>query len=161
MKLRATATFAALASVLLCAAAAGQDAALRGLSGVLVRVEMNQTLLDDGLQKAALFRDVEEKLREKGIGVFTEDQWRDAAGHPQLVLEVFGAKVQDNWQFYTFSISLHLMQDVYFVRDGKTALHQAATWFRTSAGHGYFGDIRAQVIDAVEGFADQAAAANR
>ena len=138
-----------------------QDAALRGLPGLLIRVELNQTLQDDGMQKRPATVDVELKLREAGIAIFTEKQWREAPGHPQLYIEVNASKVQDNWRFYTFSVNVHLMQDVYIVRSNQTALHQASTWFRASAGHGYFGDIRTRIIDMVEAFSAAYREANR
>ena len=151
----------ALASAFFCSAALAQNKALQGLPGVLLRVELNKTLLDDGMQKRPIYFEVEEKLREAGIQVYTEKQWRDAAGHPQLYIEVNASKVQDNWRFYTFSVNVHLMQDVYIVRDNQTALHQASTWFRASAGHGYFGDIRTRVIDMVEVFSAATIEANQ
>ena len=144
-----------------CAPAFAQDVALRGLPGLLIRVELNRTLLDDGMQKRPAYLDVEEKLRAAGIAVYTEKQWRDAAGHPQLYIEVNASKGQDNWRFYTFSVNVHLMQDVYIVRNNQTALHQASTWFRASAGHGYFGDIRTRIIDMVEVFSAAYSEANR
>jgi len=150
-----------IASVLFCSSVAAQDLALRGLPGVLIRVELNKTLQDDGMQKRPAYLDVEEKLREAGITVYTEKQWRDAVGHPQLYIEVNASKVQDNWRFYTFSVNVHLMQDVYIVRNNQTALHQASTWFRASAGHGYFGDIRTRIIDMVEVFSAAYIEANR
>ena len=134
---------------------------MKGLSGVMIRVELNKVLLEDGMQKGPVLLDVEEKLREAGIKVFNEKQWRDAPGHPHLYIEVNGSKVQDNWRFYTFSVNVHLMQDVYIVRDNQTALHQASTWFRASAGHGYFGDIRTQTLDLVEIFSAAYIEANR
>ena len=151
----------ALSTQWLSSSAFGQDMALRGLPGVMIRVELNSTLKDDGMQKQPAYLDIEEKLREAGIKVYTEKQWREADGHPQLYIEVNASKVQDNWQFYTFSVNVHLMQDVYIVRDKQTALHQASTWFRASAGHGYFGDIRTRIIDMVEYFAAAYVEANR
>jgi hypothetical protein len=129
-----------------------QDVALRGLPGLLIRVELNKTLVGDGMQKRPIYMEVEDKLRETGIKIFTEKQWREAAGHPQLYIEVNASKVRDNWPFFTFSVNVHLMQDVYIMRDNQTALHQASIWFRSSAGHGYSRDIRARIIDMVEVF---------
>jgi hypothetical protein len=151
----------ALTTMVFCPPALAQNKSLRGLPGVLIRMEMNKTLQDDGMQKRPAYLEIEEKLHEAGIKVYTEKQWRDAPGHPQLYIEVNASKVQDNWRFYTFSVNLHLMQDVYIVRDNQTALHQASTWFRASAGHGYFGDIRTRIIDMVEVFSAAYVEANR
>ena len=151
----------ALAVTCLGSPVGAQDMALRGLPGVLIRVELNKTLLDDGMQRRPLYLDVEERLRRADIKVYTEKQWRDAVGHPQLYIEVNASKVQDNWQFYTFSVNVHLMQDVYIVRDNQTALHQASIWFRASAGHGYFGDIRTRIAGMVEMFSTAYDEANR
>ena len=135
-----------------CTAVSGQDVSLQGLTGVLIRVELNETLISDGLSKIQIKSDVEEQLRSAGIKVYTEKEWRNAASHPQLYVEVNGSKVQDNWKFYTFAVNVHLMQDVYIVRNNQTVLHQASTWFNGTAGHGYFGDIRSHIKTMVEVF---------
>ena len=150
-----------LATLLFYSSAVAQDIALSGLPGMKIQVELNKTLIDDGMQKRPIYLEVEEKLREAGIQVYTEKQWRDTVGHPQLYIEVNAAKVQDNWPFFTFSVNVHLMQDVYIMRDNQTALHQASTWFRASAGHGYSRDIRARIIDMVEVFSAAYIEANR
>jgi len=141
-----------LSVILSCAAVSGQEATLQGLTGVLIRVELNETLLSDGLSKIQIKSDIEEQLRSAGIRVFTEKEWRNSASHPQLYVEVNGSKVQDNWKFYTFAVNVHLMQDVYIVRNNQTVLHQASTWFNGTAGHGYFGDVRSHIKAMVESF---------
>jgi hypothetical protein len=138
--------------VLSCATASGQDASMKGLTGVWIRVELNETLLSDGLSKIQIKSDVDSQLRSAGIQVFTEKQWRSAEGHPQLYVEINGSKVEDNWKFYTFAVNIHLMQDVYIVRNNQTVLHQASTWFNGTTGLGYIIDIRSHVKTMVEYF---------
>jgi hypothetical protein len=146
--------------VLSCTTASGQDTSLQGLTGVLIRVELNETLISDGLSKIQIKSDVDAQLRSAGIQAFTEKQWRSAEGHPQLYVEVNGSKVEDNWKFYTFAVNIHLMQDVYIVRNNQTVLHQASTWFNGTAGHGYFGDIRSHIKAMVEFFSTVFLSAN-
>jgi hypothetical protein len=144
-----------------CAAASGQDASLQGLTGVLIRVELNEPLISDGLSKNQIKSDVDAQLRNAGIQVFTEKQWRSAEGHPQLYVEVNGSKVEDNWKFYTFAVNIHLMQDVYIVRNNQTFLHQASTWFKGATGFGYIIDIRSHVKAMVEDFSSVFLSANQ
>ena len=150
-----------LTSGWLCPLSSAQDIALSGLPGVKIRVELNKILLEDGMQKRPIYLEVEERLRTAGIKVYTEKQWREVTGHPQLYIEVNASKVQDNWPFFTFSVNVHLMQDVYIMRDNQTALHQASTWFRASAGHGYSRDIRSRIVDMVEVFSEAYIEANQ
>ena len=139
----------------------GQEATLRGLSGVMVRIDINDTLIKDGLSKNRIKSDVELKLQEAGIKIFTDKQWRNTEGHPQLYIQVTGSKVQDNWKFYTFAVNIQLLQDVYIIRKNQTELHQASTWLNMLSGHGYFGDIRLRVKELVESFSTDFLSANQ
>ena len=139
----------------------GQEATLRGLSGVMVRVDINDILTKDGLTKSRIKSDVELKLQEAGIKILSDKEWRNAEGHPQLYVQVTASKVQDNWKFYTFAVNIQLLQDVYIIRKNQTELHQASTWLNMLSGHGYFGDIRLRIKELVESFSTDFLSANQ
>lgn len=139
----------------------GQEATLRGLSGVMVRIDINDILIKDGLTKGRIKSDVELKLQEAGIKIFTDREWRNTEGHPQLYIQITGSKVQDNWKFYTFAVNIQLLQDVYIIRKNQTELHQASTWLNMLSGHGYFGDIRLRIKELVESFSTDFLSANQ
>ena len=134
------------------AAAAGPEGTLRGLSGVMVKIDIDDLLVQDGMSISLVRADIESKLEAAGIKVLREKDWLEAERHPQLYVLVKGSKVQDNWKFYTFAVNVHLVQDVYIMRNNQTELHPATTWFRSLAGHGYFGDIRMQIKEMIDGF---------
>lgn len=136
----------------LCAAAAAPEGTLRGLSGVMVKIDIDDQLVRDGMSISLVRADIESRLEEAGIKVLREKDWLEAERHPQLYVVVNGSKVQDNWKFYTFAVNVHLMQDVYIMRGNQTELHPAATWFRSLSGHGYFGDIRIQIKEMIDSF---------
>jgi hypothetical protein len=134
---------------------------LKGLAGVLIKIEADPQLVKDGLALNLIRTDIEIKLEEAAIDVLTDKAWRSSEGHPQLYVQVKGAKVQENWKFYTFTVNLYLLQDVYLIRNDQTERFQAATWFNAAAGHGYFGDIRTRIKELVEAFAVEFNTANR
>jgi hypothetical protein len=133
---------------------------LAGLAGVLVKIDADQQLVKDGLSLNLVRTDVEIKLEEAAIEALSEKQWRSSEGHPQLYIQVSGTKVQENWKFYTFTVNLYLLQDVYIMRNDQTERFQAATWYRAAAGQGYRDDIRTRVKELVEAFAKDFNAAN-
>ncbi len=140
----------------------GQEATLRGLAGVMVRVDINDILINDGLTKSRIRSDVELKLQEAGIKIFTDKEWRNTEGHPQLFIQVTGRKVHDdNWKFYTFAINIQLLQDVYIIRKNQTELHQASTWLIMRADRGYIGDIRLRIKELVDSFSTDFLSANQ
>jgi hypothetical protein len=143
------------------AAAAGPEVTLRGLSGVMVKIDIDGPLVQDGMSISLVRADIESILEAAGIKVFREKDWLESERHPQLYVLVNGSKVQDNWKFYTFAVNVHLMQDVYIMRNNQTELHPATTWFKSLAGHGYFGDIRMQIKEMIDSFTTAFLAANK
>jgi hypothetical protein len=139
---------------------AAADPSFQGLVGIRVKVEVDPALRDDGLSAQQLQSDVENRLQREKITVLSEKQWQTVDHHPLLHIQIHGARVQENWKFYTFGINLYLLQDVTIVREAGTIRHQAATWFTGIAGHGYFGDIQTRVNELVDLFADQFREAN-
>jgi len=134
-------------------AAAAENTAFQGLTGVRVKVEIDVALQEDGLGAKQIQSDVEHRLQQEKIPVLSEEQWQTVDHHPMLSLAIHGARVQENWKFYTFAVNVYLIQDVILVREAGTIRHQAATWFTGIAGHGYFGDIQTRVNELVDLFA--------
>jgi hypothetical protein len=143
------------------AAAAGPETSLRGLSGVMVKIDIDDLLIQDGMSISLVRADIESILEAAGIKVLREKDWLEAERHPQLYVLVKGSKVQDNWKFYTFAVNVHLLQDVYIMRNNQTELHPAVTWFKSLAGHGYFGDIRMQIKEMIDSFTTVFVAVNK
>jgi len=139
----------------------GRDAALRGLAGVLINVDIDDILTSEGLSKRQIISDIDLILQQAGVKVLNDKQWRKTEGHPRLFVQIAGNKVQENWPFFTFAINIQLQQDVYISRSGQTELIQASTWFNMQSGYGYVGDIRLQIKEIVGTFAADYLAANQ
>ena len=137
-----------------------QEDILTGLPGVMVNIDIEEVLSKDGLSAGLIKTDVVTALEKAKITAFRENEWRSVEGHPQLLVTVNGTKVQDNWKFYTYAVNVYLLQDVLLAQGGATRRHQAATWFISSAGHGYFPDIRSQIKQLVNSFTESYSSAN-
>jgi hypothetical protein len=133
---------------------------LRGLSGVRVKVDLSEEVTRDGLTLSQVTADVELSLQQAGVPLLSQEKWRSSPGRPFLQVWVESAKIQDNWKFYTYSIQLHLVQDVSLIRMNPLDRFSAVTWYRSLTGHGYLGDIRVRVKEAVEAFAAAYSTAN-
>ena len=123
----------------------GQEESLRGLKGLMVEVEIISELLADGLVKKQIQSDVITLLKNADIKVYSQSQLKAIAGRPYLFVQIFGKKIQDNWKFYTYSITVHLYQETYLAREPQSIAFHSATWFRGYTGHGYLDDIRIRV----------------
>jgi hypothetical protein len=134
------------------AASTGQDYSLRGIDGVMVIVEILPSLKTDGLTRNQIYSDVETQLQKAGISVLLEKQWQTIEGRPYLHIEIIGTKIQDNWKFYTYSINVQLLQDVYLARKTASGALQASTWSSNHTGHGYLDDIRIWVKELINVF---------
>ena len=99
---------------------------LVGLTGVNVQVApMNADAERDDLTPSDLKEEVESRLRESGIRVFTQTELFSAApGTPFLHLDVSTLRLND---FYAYSIRLDLWQAVRLMRD-PTIQSLAVTW---------------------------------
>ena len=125
---------------------------LKGLTGVMIRVDISDQLKKDGLIIGQVVDDIEMALEEVGLEVLSSKKWHRTEGRPYLRVQIDSTKIQDNWKFYTYSIHIHLIQDVYLARAEQTDAVTAATWFKAVSGHGYLGDIRIRVKEVVGQF---------
>jgi hypothetical protein len=130
----------------------GQEESLRGLNGFMVEVEIITDLLADGLVKKQIESEVATQLKSADIKVYSQKELNTIAGRPYLFIEISGKKIQDNWKFYTYSITVHLYQEAYLAREPQSIAFQAATWFRGYTGHGYLDDIRVRVKEIISIF---------
>ena len=135
---------------------------LKGMSGVLVSVDVKkQSLETHGITEAMLKTDVEMKLRVARIKVFDNrnDPDLDRTGRPELSIGVVAIKF-DPAAVYVFLISL--TQDVNLSR-GKNPV-RATTWIRMGESHGGVDTahegIRKKIGDVVDAFINDYLAAN-
>jgi len=130
----------------------GQEESLRGLNGIMVEIDILTDLLADGLVKKQIQSDVATQLKNADIKLYSQKELNSIAGRPYLFIEISGKRIQDNWKFYTYSITVHLYQEVYLAREPQSIAFQAATWYRGYTGHGYLDDIRVRVKEIVSIF---------
>lgn len=118
--------FASIASI-----AAGQKVtmdleSLEVVPGVLVVAEgVTADAEADGLRSDALVSDIEAMLREAGIPVLTDAQWRDLIGNPLLQLTLTLLKPSPH--LYLYSGNLEVRQLTVLVRDSTKAAF-TRTW---------------------------------
>lgn len=131
---------------------------LRGLKGVRFTIRpVSPDLERDGITRSKLQTDVEIKLRQAGIHVLTEEDWRretSAGGGAWLELYVGAVKNNETGLFYAVSVNLKLMQPVHLLRNQALKTF-ATTWSTGSVG--IFGmeklpTIRQEVVDKVAEF---------
>ena len=130
----------------------GQEESLRGLNGLMVEIDILTDLLADGLAKKQIQSDVATQLKNADIKLYSQKELIGIAGRPYLYIEISGKRIQDNWKFYTYSITVHLYQEAYLAREPQSIAFQAATWYRGYTGHGYLDDIRVRVKEIVSIF---------
>ena len=133
---------------------------LRGLSGVLIKVDLAEEVKKDGLTQSQVSADVELALQQARIKILSQDKWQNTLGRPYLYVRIESAKVQDNWKFYTYAIQLHLIQDVSLFRANQSERLSASTWNSSIIGHGYLGDIRVHLKEVINRFASDYSTAN-
>jgi hypothetical protein len=152
--------FVLLAIISTSYGAGAQTTTLEGLAGIRVEVQVDPSLTEEGLNAKLILADAESRLQREKIQVLSEEQWRTVDHHPLLLIRIDGARVQENWNFYTFAINIYLLQDVLLIRESESIRHQAATWFTSIAGCGYFGDIQTRVNELVDRFSTKFREAN-
>ena len=96
-----------------------------GLSGVGVVVEdLDPEIRQAGLIERQLQTDVELRLRQRGIGVLTEEERRNIPGAPYLYVRVSGFR--NDIGMLVFNITVELKQQVYL--EPNFSQIRAATW---------------------------------
>ena len=135
---------------------------LAGLTGMYVSVvPISDEAQRDGLDATQIRTDVELKLRQAGIAVLTQDEWRSTMGAPYLFVSVQTFK--NPAHVYAYSADVELRQLVTLVRDpSKSVL--APTWSATgilgTVGPQKVGSVREDVRDLTDQFINAYLAAN-
>jgi hypothetical protein len=128
-----------LLSIGRAAAAAGQPLTaeerdtFKGLSGVSVFVEpVGEVAERDGLSKVAIQRDVEQRLRDKGIQVYADlaDSQRQSRAAPDLHVAVTAVRRSNG--LYAYNITVELSQIVSSLVSNQT--FWASTWKSGATG---------------------------
>lgn len=97
---------------------------LAGLGGVKVIVEVDSDL-ERALSPAAVRRDVEGLLRQRGITLLADAPWSQTPGRPVLKVEIDAEPGPEGSLAY--SVTVELEQDVRLARD-PSLLVSTATW---------------------------------
>jgi hypothetical protein len=109
-----------------CLAADSRAETLRGLTGVWVVVErFNLELEQGGLTQSQVQKDTEEKLRQVGIKVLTQEECWQTPGMPWLYITAALLKASDTTYAATIGATLH--QEVQLTRDPQMKTF-GATW---------------------------------
>jgi len=128
---------------------------LQGLKGVKVLVEdMAPEVEQAGLVKEPLQKGIEEKLREAGINVLTQEEATRTPGEPYLYVNVNVTFSKGEEEVCSYSMDIALIQNVTLARDPKQTTY-AVTW--STGGVGLIGkkslsDLRESVRDLVDIF---------
>lgn len=131
---------------------------LKGLHGVQVVVEdVDPNLEAAGVTKDEIQTKVEDELKEAGIKVFDEDDWKADDAHPYLYLRV-NSMQSDDGKFFAFSLDVELHQDVNIPRDNSIE-SLASTWetgsfglLETENAKHLYGNIKKQVGEFIDDF---------
>ncbi len=106
-----------------------QRQTLAGLRGVSIVVEdVNPDAEKDGLTAETLHADMQQKLRQAGVAVLTEDQAARAPGAPHLYLKLSAMK--HGGGFYAYHIQLGVRQNVILLRASRGIVF-VTTWSAT------------------------------
>ena len=137
---------------------------LVGLTGVHVMIEIEALGPDvrrDGLDRSTLEMDVELKLRQAGIRIFTDAERLASAGEPYLYLNITAVAPENRSGEYALCLQLKLIEEVRLTRTGTLKL--APTWEDgqvVTVRAGYLSRVREFVKDMVDKFSNDYLAAN-
>jgi hypothetical protein len=128
-------------------------ATLRGLKGVYVAVEdLDPEIERDGLTRSQIQTDVKLKLRQAGIKVLSEEEWKREKGSPYLYVNAHIMKVMNG--VYIFNITTEFIQEVHLVRNSDIKA-PAAIWSAEILGiSDHVTEIRDPAKDRVDKFID-------
>ena len=136
---------------------------LQGLEGVHVLVgDIKPEVEKYGLTKKALQTDTELQLRQYGIKVLTEEEWRSTQGQPWLCINVI-VSMEEEVLLAGAAINVELRENVLLLREPATLCFAATTWSKTGVwgvGLGRIKDLRGSVKDFVSEFINDYLAAN-
>lgn len=136
--------------------------ALKGLDAVMVVVSgISPQAEKDGLRRADLQHDVEERLQQAGIKALSASERMQAPGQPQLIVRFVDQKRSD-MEIYAISIAVHLVQSVRLARDNKVVV-PAETWGMSgviSVGAQELVSVRSLLLEYVDMFIQASHAAN-
>ena len=105
---------------------------LRGLPGVAVVIEpLHPTTERDGLTQSQLLAEVEQQLKDAGIHILTQEEWKTTPGAPYLYVNV--AALKKSYGLYAYAIEVCLNQVVTLIRDQKLQ-EFAETWETREVG---------------------------
>ena len=126
-------------------------ATLCGLKGVYVAVEdLDPEIERDGLTRDQIYSDVESKLRQAGIKVLSEEEWKLEKGSPYLYVNAHIMKVMNG--VYIFNITTEFIQEVHLVRNSDIKA-PAAIWSAETLGiSDHVRDIRDPARERVDKF---------
>jgi hypothetical protein len=142
-------------------------AILKGLPGVSVLVYgLGPEAERDGLIRVQLQREVELRLRTAGIRVLTEQEARQVAGYPSLVVSLITLRTHDPVleNVYAIGLNVQLLENVRLSRD--TAIEITTPTWNSKSLIGLMGvsklaqRVRAEVAGFVDGFISDYLAAN-
>ena len=105
---------------------------LQGFNSILVAVEPLKTSIDHAaLTEAQIIKDVEAKLRLKGINVLRIKEWRNEIGRPCLVINVNIAKLVRQ-PFYVYNVSVEFGQEAKLTKNKMICV--VSTWYTANLG---------------------------
>lgn len=106
---------------------------LRGLQGVMVLViPLKPDVEQLGLTREALQIQTELQLRQYGIKVLSEEEWRKMPGMPALIINCDTMFIEET-PLVAFSVQTRLFETVTLLRD-PTIKGQTPTWTRSHLG---------------------------
>ena len=109
-----------------------QGASLKGLRGLFVLTGASDTKAElEWFNRSNVQTAAEAKLRESGIHLMTEREWKETKGKPYLFVSVMAVK---SGSMYGCSIDTELRQDVFLDRDAMISIEGVPTWSSSYVG---------------------------
>jgi len=122
---------------------------LKNLKGVYVNIQdVQRDLLQAGLSKDQIRKDIELKLRVAGIKVLTQKEHFKEKGAP--FLHVYLNTISTKQGAFIYSIFFGILEEVSLVRND--IIVDAITWSTSGMGYDYMEGIRTQIKNRVDEF---------
>ena len=137
---------------------------LAGLNGVYVLVEHFKPEAEKyGFKKELFKTDVELRLRQYGVKVFSSEELLQAVGKPKLYINV-NPLINEKYRDTVANVSVEFREEVFLLRNPTiTIITNAITWRRTmlsTGGLNRLNEVRDCVRDLVDIFINDYLAAN-